>query len=214
MFIDSFASRTPARAMRRHSLATGIATALAMGIGAAHAAGTLTFDQALLLAQSRSRALVAQDATASAARDMAVVAGQRPDPTLQLGINNLPVNGADQFSLTRDFMTMRSIGVTQEFTREDKLKARAGRFEREAEVAEAGRSLALANLQRDTAVAWLDRLYQERVRDMLVSQRDEARLQIDAADAAYRGGRGAQADVFAARSAVAQIDDRIEQAER
>src|SRR5256885_1360812 len=109
---------------------------------------------------------------------------------------------------------MRSIGVMQEFTREDKLKARAGRYEREAEAAEAGRSLALANLQRDTALAWLDRLFQERVRDMLVTQRDEARLQIDAADAAYRGGRGTQADVFAARSAVAQIDDRIEQAER
>jgi hypothetical protein len=41
---------------------------------------------------------VAQDATASAARDMAVAAGQRPDPVLKLGINNLPVNGPDRFS--------------------------------------------------------------------------------------------------------------------
>jgi len=214
MFIDSFSFRTPGGAVPWRRLAAGIVAAFAMGAGAAHAADGLTLDQALRLAQTRSRALVAQDATASAARDMAVAAGQRPDPTLKLGINNLPVNGADRFSPTRDFMTMRSIGVMQEFTREDKLKARAGRYEREAEVAEAGRSLALANLQRDTALAWLDRLFQERVRDMLVTQRDEARLQIDAADAAYRGGRGTQADVFAARSAVAQIDDRIEQAER
>lgn len=214
MFIDSFSSRTPGCAMPWRGLAVGIAAALSMGAAAVHAADTLTLEQALHLAQNRSRTLVAQDATASAARDMAVAAGQRPDPTLKLGINNLPVNGPDRFSLTRDFMTMRSVGVMQEFTREDKRKARAGRFEREAEVAEAGRSLALANLQRDTATAWLDRLYQERMRDVLVSQRDETRLQIDAADAAYRGGRGAQADVFAARSAVAQIDDRIEQAER
>jgi outer membrane protein TolC len=44
-------------------------------------------------------------------------------------------------------------------------------------------------------------------------QRSETALQIDAAEAAYRGGRGAQADVFAARSALAQIDDRIRQAD-
>jgi outer membrane protein TolC len=60
----------------------------------------------------------------------------------------------------------------------------------------------------------LDRFYQERLREVLVSQRDEARLQIDAADAAYRGGRGSQADVFAARAAVALIEDRIAQSER
>lgn len=213
MFIDSFSFSTRGRGVPWRELAIGIAAVLAAGAGAAHA-DTLTLDQALRLAENRSRTLVAQDASASAARDMAVAAAQLPDPMLKAGINNLPVTGPDQFSLTRDFMTMRSIGVAQEFTREDKLKARSARFEREAEVAQAGRTLALANLQRDTATAWLDRLYQERMRDVLAAQRDEARLQIDAADAAYRGGRGSQADVFAARSAVAQIDDRIEQAER
>jgi outer membrane protein TolC len=145
---------------------------------------------------------------------MATAAGQRPDPILKAGINNLPINGPDRFSLTNDFMTMRSVGVSQEFTRDGKLKARAARFEREAEVAEAGRELALANLQRDTATAWLERYYQERMREVLITERDEAKLQIEAADAAYRGGRGSQADVFAARSAVAQIEDRIAQTER
>jgi outer membrane protein TolC len=70
------------------------------------------------------------------------------------------------------------------------------------------------NLRRDTAVSWLDRYYQERMRDVLLSQRDEAKLQIEAADAAYRGGRGSQGDAFAARAAVALIEDRIAQTER
>ena len=174
----------------------------------------LTFDQALRLAQELSRQLTAQDYAAAAAREMAVAAAQLPDPTLTAGINNLPINGADRFSLTRDFMTMRSVGVMQQFTRSDKRDARAARFEREAESAESGRTLALANLRRDTALAWLDRHYQERLREILVAQRDEARLQIEAADAAYRGGRGAQADVFLARTAVAQIEDRMAQADR
>ncbi len=174
----------------------------------------LALDQALRLAEARSLQLPAQDAAALAAREMAAAAGQRPDPVFKAGINNLPVTGADRLSLTRDFMTMRSVGLSQEFTRTDKLQARKSRFEREADVAYAGRELALANLQRDTAVAWLDRHYQQRMRDVLVTQRDEARLQIEAADAAYRGGRGSQADVFAARSGVEQIEDRIAQTER
>ena len=190
--------------------------ALVLGAAAlpAQAVGALSFDDALRLAQERSRQLPAQQAAASASREMAVAAGQRPDPTLRAGINNLPVDGPDRFSLTRDFMTMRSVGVMQELTHGSKLKARSDRFEREAEVAEAGRDLTLANLRRDTAAAWLDRHYQERMRDVLVSQREEAGLQIEAADAAYRGGRGSQGDVFAARSALALIEDRIAQTER
>jgi len=177
-------------------------------------AGPLSLADALRLAEARSRQLPAQDAAAQAARELAVAAGQRPDPVLKAGVNNLPVNGSDRFSLTSDFMTMRSVGVMQEWTRGDKLRARSARFEREAEAAEAQRELALANLQRDTATAWLERYYQERMRDVLRQQRDEAMLQVQGAEASYRGGRGTQADVFAACSAVAQIDDRLAAAER
>ena len=162
----------------------------------------------------RSSLLLAQDSAATASRQMAVSAGQLPDPTLKLGINNLPVTSSDRFSLSRDFMTMRSVGVMQEFTRNDKREARAARYEREAQVADAGRTLTVANLQRETAMAWLERYYSERMREVLVQQRDEAKLQIEAADTAYRTGKGSQADVFAARSAVAQIEDRIAQADR
>src|SRR5207253_1026208 len=93
-----------------------IAAACALAL-AQPAFAALDFDLALALAQQRSRQLPAQDAAARSAREMAVAAGQLPDPVLKAGINNLPVNGADRFSVTNDFMTMRSIGVMQEFTR-------------------------------------------------------------------------------------------------
>jgi outer membrane protein TolC len=174
----------------------------------------LTLDEALRLAAERSQHLIAQAAAATSAREMAVAAGQPPDAVLTAGINNLPINGPDHFSLTRDFMTMRSIGLMRELTRHDKRDARAARFTREAEAAEAGGTLALANLQRETAVAWLDRHYQERMRGVLVAQRDEAALQIEAADLAYRSGLGSQSDVFAARSSVVTIEDRIAETDR
>ena len=203
----------PPRLRLRHGASMLVLGTTMLGLGA-HAQQVLSLDQALQLAQDRSRQLVAQDAVARSSREMAVAAGQLPDPVLKAGINNLPINGEDRFSVTRDFMTMRSVGVMQEITRSDKLKAHSARFNREAETAESSRAVALAHLRRDTAVAWLDRYYQERMRDVLRTQRAEAGLQIEASDAAYRGGRSSQADVFAARAAVAQIDDRIQQTER
>ena len=197
--------------LMRTSAALGLLVPLMVPLMAAE---PLSLQQAQQLAVARSRQLPAQDAIATAAQDMAVAAGQLPDPVLKLGVNNLPVTGPDRFSLTRDFMTMRSVGVVQEFTREGKRKARTARFEREVEAAQAARQLVLATLQRDTAVAWLERFYQERMRALLSTQRDEASLQIDAADVGYRGGKGSQADLFAARLAVVQIEDRMAQAER
>ena len=190
-----------------------IAGALALtGHGlVAQADPSLSLDQALLLAQQRSLQVVAQDAAASGARDMAVAAGQRPDPSLRVSLDALPINGPNRFSLTRDDFTMATIGVTQELTREGKRQARSTRFEREAATAEASRALVISRLQQEAAAAWLDRYHLERIRDALRTQRNEAGLQVDAAEAAYRGGRGSQADVFAARSAVALVEDRIDQ---
>ena len=205
---------------RSRFLHRALVPALALSAGAACAQpqqAPLDLDTALALAAARAPLLRASEAAAQAAREQAVAAGQRPDPMLRFGINNLPIDGPDRFSLTRDFMTMRSIGVMQEFTRDDKRSARAARFEREADTALARRDERLAALRRDTAMAWLDRHYLERMRELLLNQRDEARLQIEAAEAAYRGGRGSQADVFMARAQVGarsttasrQVDARI-----
>ena len=87
------------------------------------AADALTLAEAQRLAVERSRQITAQDAAVTASREMAVAAGQLPDPVLKIGVDNLPVSGPDRGSLTADFMTMRRIGVTQEITRSDKRAA-------------------------------------------------------------------------------------------
>jgi outer membrane protein TolC len=184
------------------------------GVLRAQSTVPLSLDEALRLAAERSSQLVAEEAAISAAREMLIAAGQAPDPVLVAGVSNLPINGPDEFSLTDDFMTMRSIGLRRELIRQDKREAHSARFAREAEAAAAGRTAALTNLQRSTAVAWFTRYYRERVRAVLASQRAEAALQIEAADLAYRTGRGPQSDVFATRAAVADIDDGIAEAER
>jgi outer membrane protein TolC len=177
-------------------------------------ADALTLDDALRLAAQRSRQLDADGAAASAARDMAIAARQPADLELTTGITNLPVDGPEAFGLTRDFMTMRSIGLSRELTRTDKRDARAERFEREADAADAAGALTLTELQRGAAMAWLERHYLERAHSVLLGQREQAALQIDAADVAFRSGLGSQSDALAARLAAAKIDDRLAESQR
>lgn len=183
--------------------------ALAISVLAQAAEAPLTLPEAQRRAVERSRQLAAQDSAVAASREMAAAAGQLPDPTLKFGIDNLPINGADRFSVTRDFMTMRRIGVMQEFTRQEKRRLRAARFEREADRGLAEKDLALAAIQRDTAIAWLETFYLERVRAAFAEQAGETRLEIEAAEGAYRSGRGSQADVLAAQSSRVMIEDRL-----
>ncbi|WP_280151347.1 TolC family protein [Piscinibacter sp. XHJ-5] len=174
----------------------------------------LSLDEVAGFAANQSRQLAAYRAQALAARERAVAAAQRPDPVLRLGINNLPIDGADRFSVARDFMTMRSVGVMQELTRADKLLARSERARLDADVAEVASQQALATLQRDAAMAWFDRSFQESMRALLVEQQAQARLQADAAETLYRGNRGSQADVLLARAQIGQLDERIAAAEQ
>ena len=174
----------------------------------------LTMVEAQRIAVGRSQQLIAQDARTTAAREQAVAAGQLPDPVLKLGIDNLPANGLDRLSLTRDFMTMRRIGVMQEIPPLEKRQLRTQRFAREAERVQAQRQVTLANVQRDTALAWLDRHYAQAQRELLQQQIEETGLQVQAADSAFRTNRGSQADVFAARAAVIVLQDRLSQIDR
>jgi outer membrane protein TolC len=190
------------------------ATFLVVFAGIAGAQVPLTLAEAQRRAVERSRQLVAQDYAVTASREMAVAAGQLPDPVATLGVNNLPVNGDDAFSLTRDFMTMRSIGVMQEFTRGEKREARAARFEREAQKSLAMRTAGVAAIQRDTALAWLDWYYAEATATVVGEQSRQALLEIEAAESAYRAGRGSLTDILAGRSALVLLDDRASEVGR
>ena len=177
-------------------------------------AAPLTLGKAQLLAVSRSRQLAAQDLAVQSSHEMASAAGQLPDPVLKFGVDNLPVSGADRLSLTNDFMTMRRVGLMQEITREDKLRARTERYERATDKSLAEKSVATAAIERDAALAWLDRYYAERMAAAIAEQVLQAQLEVQAAESAYRGGRGSQADVFSARSTLAALDDRASELQK
>lgn len=186
----------------------GFFVAITLSASACAADPSLTLADAQRRAVEHSRLPAAQDFAADASRNMAVAAGQLPDPVLKVGVDNLPVSGADRFSTTNDFMTMRRIGVMQEITRADKRRLRAERYEREAEKTLAEKSASIATIERDTALAWLERHYAEAMAAVIAEQGAQSKLEIEAAEGAYRAGRGNQADIFSARSALVTFDDR------
>ena len=174
----------------------------------------VTLKQAQQAAIARSKILTGQDLAIQASRDMATAASQRPDPVLKFGIDNLPVSGNDRFSVNNDFMTMRRVGVMQELTRADKRTSRSDRYTRMADKIAADKIVAIANLQRDTALAWLDRYYAEQALVILTELTSQARQEIAAATGAYRGGKGSQAELFAAQGTLTGIEDRSSEARR
>ena len=211
LFAHSHARSNCFRLMSRTTLVLSL---FGSGIDAIAATQSLTLGQAQQQAVARSRQLKAQDSAVAGSREMAVAAVQLPDPVLKAGIDNLPVSGGDRFSLTNDFMTMRRIGVAQELTRTEKRQWRAARFEREALKSEAQKDVVLAAIQRDSAIAWLERYYTEQMAALIAAQADQAQQEIEAAEAAYRGGRGTQAEILAARSALSLLGDRASEIDR
>ncbi len=166
------------------------------------------------LAVQQSRQLGAQDAAATALQHQAVAAGQLPDPVLRFGLDNLPLDGPDRFSLTQDFMTMRRVGLMQELPRPEKRQLKVERVQRDAQRQVVLRALAVAGIARDAGLAWIDSYYTRDSAGVLRRQLDETALQLQALDTAYGSGRATQADVFMARTVAAALQDRLRQVER
>lgn len=215
MFIHHTAPVRARHPVRRSGVRAIIASFLAALCGAAVALeNPLTLQEAQQRAVERSRLLAAKDHAVHASREQAVAAARLPDPVLKLGVDNLPIEGPDRFSTTRDFMTQRRIGLMQDLTRADKRRLRAERFEREADKTSAEKAASTVAIERDTAVAWLERYYAEAMAGLVAEQEQRAQLEVAAAEAAYRGGRGAQAEVYAARGESLALADRSSELRR
>lgn len=200
---------------RARLIGMALAASLApLSLALAEPAQPLTFAEALALAQRESPGLAAQRHAVGAAEAAVVPASQLPDPKLILGIDNLPVDGPDRWSLTRDFMTMRRIGVMQDFPREEKLRLRGERAQ--AEAAKEGAMLLAASVtvRRDLALAWLDVYFAQAKVHTLTELVPEAELLNDVSRALLAGGKAGTADPIAARGAAVALQDRIAEAGR
>lgn len=122
----------------------------------------MTFNTALERATGSAPSVQANAAGVEASRSSAIAAGQLPDPTLSVGIDNFPVSGPPAFTFNRDDMTMARIGIEQAFPNPAKRRAQRGRAQADIGVAEAGLAVEAQNIRLETALAWIDLYYAKR----------------------------------------------------
>lgn len=128
----------------------------------------MTFDAAIDRATHDAPSLRASAASVDSARSEAVAAGQLPDPTLSIGIDNFPISGPPAFSFSRESMTMTRIGVEQAFPNPTMRRAQRVRAQANIGVARAGLSVETQTVRLETALAWIDLFYAKRRLTQLV----------------------------------------------
>jgi len=203
-------------ALARALAATG-ATAAALIIAAPIAHGqtpALSLDAAVSAAERESPRLAARRYAITAAGDRADRAGQLPDPKLRVGIDNLPVSGAEAWQWNTDSMTMRRIGVMQDVPNGDKRKAREQRGAAEREVEQATLAATRLVLRRETATAWFDAAYAERAKRELDRLGSQIELQRETLAPAITAGRASAADAFMLGGALEGVRERVIEQDR
>jgi len=189
------------------------AVALAAALLPAFAqAAALTLDQALDLAVQRSAITRSARAGLHSAAESAGAAGQLPDPSLQVGVDNLPVTGSDAFRTTADAMTMKRIGVSQEWRSASKREARraaAGAIA-DRERVEVGAAAAETRLQ--TALAYVDAFYARQALALATLMEHHAHEELEASMARVSSGSGSSQDVLALTSARGIAEDESDDA--
>ncbi len=176
---------------------------------AAADAASLSLEEAVDRALRETPQVAATAATLEAAQAVAPSAGRLPDPELVTGVDNLPVTGAERYSVTRDFMTMRKIGVMQSFPNGEKRRLQGEHAQREIAVAQGEVRKTRFDTARTVAEAWIARAVTEEALVRLRTLKPDAQLQASAARAALASGRATAADALATQSLVAGLDERI-----
>jgi len=186
---------------------------LLLGLPLAASAG-LSFDETTRLAREQAPSLLAQRSALAGAQALKPAAGTLPDPRLIVGVDNLPVSGADKFSLSRDFMTMQRIGLMQEVPNSAKREARAAGADARVQRETALLSAAQLSVQRDAALSWLAVYFAERRVARLDELERENRLLSDTLDARIASGQAMPAERTMARQEALVLADRRDDAKR
>jgi outer membrane protein TolC len=174
----------------------------------------LTLDEALRLATSGSTSTMGALAAVTASSHAAARAGQLPDPMLKAGLDNLPVSGPDKFRPNADFMTMRRIGIEQQWLSRDKRQARSERANLATSVAEGAYLQNIANVREETGKAWLQVLYKQRALLISRSVAREMKQDLSAIEAGHRAAKASASDVLQARAELILSGDSIHAAEQ
>lgn len=178
----------------------------AVGFAPAAYAQPLTYSDAVAQAGVDGPTITASDAAVEAARLSIRPAGRLPDPELALGLDNVPVSGADRYRLDRDEMTMQRIGIMQEVPSGAVRRARTGAAEAASDRAVADSDIARLQARLGAARAWIALHYALQRQTVLQQSEGDARALAGAARARLAAGGSADDALTSAIEAVRAAD--------
>ena len=192
--------------MPRHLLrAAALAAALLPAAWAA--AAPLSLDQALDLALQASPMVRAARAGAAGAAERARAAGQQPDPMLSAGIDNLPVTGPQRFSTGAEDMTMKRIGLAQEWVPVGKRAARqalaAAVQQKEALMVQT----VAAETRLQAATAYVDAYFASEALVLATANERHAREALEAGRGRLAAAAGGSAELLGLAGALGAAED-------
>lgn len=192
--------------MSKHILrAVALAAALLPATWAV--AAPLSLDQAVDLAVQRSQMARSARAGAMSAAEVARAAGQQPDPMLTFGIDNVPATGSRRFSTNAEDMTMKRIGMSQEWVPADKRSAReavSNAMHRREAVME---GVAAADARMQTAMAYVEAYYAGQALALTTLNEKHAREELEAGKGRLATVSGNSAEVLGLSSALGTAED-------
>lgn len=176
-------------------------------------AAGLTFDEALRLAGQNPQ-LQARQAAVDGASEAFLSADALPDPKAFIGIDNLPVDGANRFSRSADFMTMQKIGVMQDFPNGKKREARTEAAHARVGQEEAERDLSRITVRTEAATAWLNRYFLDQQIAVLEAQEKDNHLLDTVVRSQLLSGKGMAADALLPRQEAIALANRRDELQR
>ncbi len=193
--------------MSKHILrAAAMAAALLSATPLAMAA-PLSLDQAIDLAVQRSHLTRSARAGAMSAAELARAAGQQADPMLSVGIDNLPATGPQRFGTSAEDMTMKRIGIAQEWVSADKRAARQATAQAMAGRDAVMEQLAAAETRLQAALAYLDAYYAGEALKLTTLNEKHAREELETAKGRLATTSGSSAEVLALTSSLGLAQD-------
>jgi outer membrane protein TolC len=176
-------------------------------LAASALAAPLSLDQAVELAVQRSQSARSARAATLSAAEMARAAGQQPDPMLAVGIDNLPATGSSRFSTSAEDMTMKRIGISQEWVSADKRAAREAAAQAMAARESVMEQVAAAEARMQTAMAYVEAFYAGEALKLTTLNEQHAREGLGAGKGRLSTPSGNSAEVLGLASALGSAED-------
>jgi cobalt-zinc-cadmium efflux system outer membrane protein len=171
------------------------------------AAAPLSLEAALQLAARRSETARAARAGALSTTEAARAAARLPDPMLRVGVDNLPATGPDRFHTVRDSMTMKRIGISQEWLSADKRAALQAAADASVDRETVQAQAAAADTRLQTALAYLDAFYAGESLKLATRMEHHAHEELEASRARLSSATGSSQEVLALAGARGVSED-------